>query len=141
MKKLILIVLGLALLTTVSFSQTWYTANQKTIAWDAVTQLDDGSAIPAGESIRYQVFILKEGQAEEQKVNVGNTANTQYLVTLTQEGRYFIGVQSERLNSAGQLMGQSQIAWSNNATYCQGGATFGIAWFRLPKEPMNIRPM
>jgi len=141
MKKLILMVLAMVFVASISFSQVWYPANQKTIAWDAVTTLDDGSPIPTGETIRYQIYIVKEGQSKDTAINLGNATNTQFLVTLPNEGKWFVGIETERLDSAGVLINKSSVSWSDNTTYCQNGETFGISFFRLPSQPQNLRPM
>jgi len=141
MKRIILIGLAIVFLASVSFSQVWYPANQKTVGWDAVATLDDGSPIPAGETVRYQIYIVKEGQSKDTKINLGNTVNTQFLVTLPAEGKWFVGVQSERLDATGVLITQSQIVWSEDPAYCQNGETFGISFFRLPSQPKNLKPL
>jgi hypothetical protein len=140
MKKLILIVLGLLLIGSFSFAQTWYPANQKMVAWDAVTTLDDGSPIPAGETVRYQVYILKEGEPETNKISVGSTTESQFLVTLSNEGKWFIGIESERMQGE-SIISKSSISWSSNTVVCQNGESFGITFFRMPRQPMNLRPL
>ena len=141
MKKLILMVLAMALISSISFSQVWYPANQKTIAWDAVTQCDDGSPIPAGETVRYQIYIALESDLDKaNKVNVGATTATSHLITFP-EGKWFVGIFSERMQGETVVSTSASISWSNDTVVCQNGETFGISFFRMLKNVINLRPM
>lgn len=139
MKKLILIILTFILLTSLSFSQTWYPANQKTIAWDAVTELDDGSPIPSDDKVKYQIYIVQENSAKSTAIILGTTEETQFLVTIPHEGKWFVGVKAQRFDSNGNLISESEISWSDNSVYCQNNETFGISFFRVPKQPEGLR--
>ena len=66
----------------------WHTANQATVAWDPVTTLADGSAIPAGSTIEYTVY-LANSITDPGKTNpseIATVAATEYTITLNTEG-------------------------------------------------------
>jgi hypothetical protein len=125
------------------FSQTWYPANQKTVGWDAVTQLDDGSPIPPDQSIRYQIYIaLSTDTTKANKVNIGNSIMTQFVVTFPAEGKYFIGMEAERLDSTGAVISKSTtISWSDDPASCSDGTTFGVIFFRALKGVGGMKPL
>jgi len=116
MKKLLLLgALLLALSSTPAQGQQWVTANQATIAWDAVTDSIDGTPLPAGEKIRFIVY-LSNADTDPNKTNPAEIATTeakQHVVTLNVEGRFFVGVRSERFRiDNGAILSSSVIAWS-----------------------------
>lgn len=127
------------LVATIAFAQVWYPANQKTIAWDPVTTLADGSPLPAGSSIQYRVFIKPQGATTQTEAGV--TANTTFTVTLTAEGKYFVGLQTERKDATGAVVATSPIGWSSDAAIVQGGATFGLTFYQSPKQAGGLRPV
>ena len=140
MKKcFVLLVVFVFMLPLLALSQVWHQANQKIVGWDAVTTLDDGLPIPAGETIRYQVYIARKDGSKDNKVNMGNTTEPQFLITFTMEGEWFIGIETERLNSSGELVAKSSVAWSDNPTYCLNGETFGVVYIILPSCISNMR--
>jgi hypothetical protein len=127
-------------MASVGLSQTWYPTNQKTVAWDAVTKLEDGTSLPAGQTVRYQIYsALSTDATKANKVNMGSATTAQFTATFTVEGKYFIGVEAERLDSAGVVLSKSAISWSDNAIVCQGGVTFGIVLYKAPQAVGGIR--
>lgn len=143
MKKLFLAMVMVLILASPVFSQTWYPANQKTIGWTAVIQLDDGTPIPADQSVRYQIYIaLSTDTTKINKVNIGNSITTQFVITFTTEGKYFIGVEAERLDSGGVVVSKSAtIAWSDDPIACSPGPTFGVIFFKALKSVGGIKPL
>jgi hypothetical protein len=80
----------LAILSLMAFSMeskvtTWKVANQVTVARDAVTTLTDGTPIPAGSTIQYQVYIRTDPTGSPVAAGSPTTA-LQSLVTLGTEG-------------------------------------------------------
>lgn len=123
----------------IALAQTWYPANQKTIAWDAVTKLSDGVNIPAGDTVKYQVWS-KRGTDAAVKVG-GEITATQLTVTFTAEGRYLIGAQAIRY-PAGETIGQSSaITWSDSTDVVAVPVPFGIVYYVLPAGIKNLRPV
>lgn len=125
----------LVLLPSIVWGQMWIPANQKTIGWDAVTTLQDGSAIPSGNSISYKVYRRPELGTETE---VATTTNTNYTITFSVEGKYFIGVKSLRLDSSGAQLSESLVSWSNDPAVVAAG-TFGIIYYLGPFAPRGLR--
>ena len=135
MKKLFLILLvSIIAFTGVALAQTWYTANQKTVARDAVTTKANGSPVPAGE-ISYTVYLYNAvtDPTHANPVEIGTTSQTQYLVTLGTEGKYFFGVKSVRTVD-GEIVGESAIVWSSDPAY-----DFGLQYFAAPADPGGLK--
>ena len=122
------------------FCVDWRTTNQATVAWDAVNTLSDGSALPAGDIVKYRVY-LANAITDPNKANpalIDETDLLQFTLTLNAEGRYLIGVQAVRYDSALAELGTSEINWSD----VNGAATpnpFGIVHYFNPAIPMNLR--
>lgn len=141
MKRLI-VVLAIALLFVCSTvgAVEWKKTNQATVAWDAVTTLVDGSAIPAGDVLKYRVY-LANAQTDPDKANpalLGETDQLEYLITLNTEGRYWVGVQTVRYDSAGVELEVSTINWSDvNGEYTPN--PFGIFHHLPPGQVKNLR--
>lgn len=141
MKKVLLamvLMVGI-LFSTQAFAQgTWYPVNQATVAWDAVTALDNGSPIPAGSTIQYVVYIKAPGGAESQ-VGTPTTATTM-LVTFANEGQYIIGVKAQRMaGTPPSVVGESIIAWSDVAANVPASGTWGVVYYIKPGTVKNLR--
>ncbi len=118
----------------------WTTANQVTIAWDAVTTLDNGDPVPTGDQIVYDVFVYNyKGSAMTQVVTGG--ASTSVTITFNIEGRYVAGVRVKRIVDAGtpdeQIL-ESQVNWSN-VNGVNTPNPFGLRYFINPSVPINLR--
>jgi len=111
-----------------AWSQTWYPANQKTVAWDAVT-------VPSG-TVTYKVYSKPE--TSETPTLMTTVTTTQATVTFTVEGRYYLGVSAVRTVS-GVEVESSTISWSNVAAVCKNGQTFGIQYITAPNAPTGFR--
>lgn len=126
----------------------WHTANQSTIAWDAVTTDANGDPIPgADERITYVVY-LANAQTDPTKANpteVGTTQNTQLTITLNTKGQFFVGIKSmiETGNDTDGwiVASESAVAWSDDPQFAQGGATFGLRFYPAPSAPGGLRPV
>ena len=132
MRKLF-IVLAILAVATVSQAQTWYPANQFTIAWDAVPKV-----LATDQSNKYQVYSRNDLVSLGAKVGTEITA-TQLLVSLTVEGRYYMGVEAIRY-PAGETVGlpSATKAWSNVAADTANNP-FGILFFTAPGQPGGLR--
>lgn len=133
-KKLALVILVLFMLApVVALAQTWYTANQATVAWDPV------APIATGDVIRYQVYTKVGATGTPAKVGTEITA-TQMAITFSVEGRYFVGVQTVRYPT-GETVGtpSATIAWSNIAADCAAAGPFGIVYYVAPGAVKNLR--
>ena len=130
-------ILSLIAFSMESNATTWKVANQVTVAWDAVTTLTDGTSIPAGSTIQYQVYIRTDPTGNS--VASGNPITAlQCLVTFAAEGFYDIGIKAQRV-VAGQVVSESVIAWSNDPLVAQGGNDFGVQYYLSPAGIRNMR--
>ncbi|MBA7610087.1 hypothetical protein ES703_17292 [subsurface metagenome] len=110
----------------------WTTANQVTVGWTPVTSLVDGSAIPPGDEILYEVFaVLETGDKSIDRIFIGETNETEYVVTFAEEGCYFIGVRSARVRDVKKIS-VSGFAWSDDPAAVKNGVTFGVIYFLVP---------
>jgi len=129
---------GLVLYASIAHTQTWVSANQVTVAWDAVTTLSDGTPIPETDTVQYNIYLASETDVDKtDPILVGTTTETQYTITMEAEGRFFVGAQTERLDSNGNLLNQSSIGWSDNSTYV-ATETFGVQFFLAPAAPTGL---
>lgn len=133
-KKLALAFAVLLLLApVVALAQTWYTANQATVAWDPV------APIATGDTVKYQVYTKVGATGAPVKVG-GEITATQLAITFSVEGRYFIGVETVRYPT-GETVGirSDRIAWSDIATDCSAAGPFGIVYYVSPGAPKGLR--
>lgn len=139
MKKLIaFMAIGLILLASFTFADVsnWKTTNQLTVAWDAVTTLDDGTAIPANYSISYRIYTAL-GNSSATPIPGAVTNSTQATVTFATEGKYVIGVKAIKLDSTSTEISESAISWSDDPLVVSGG-TFGAVYYLAPSGPKNL---
>ena len=122
----LLIILAIILLPTTVLAQSWYTANQVTVGWDAVPP------IAQGDVIKYQVYTRIGTSGDGAKVGSEITAS-QLAITFTIEGRYFIGVKTIRYPQ-GETVGvpSATTSWSNDPLVCAAAGPFGVQFFALP---------
>jgi hypothetical protein len=132
MKNLI-IVLAILLLAVPAFSQTWYPANQVTIAWDEVPKV-----LTTDQANKYQVYSRNDLVSLGAKIG-GEITATQLLISLTVEGRYYLGVEAIRYPQ-GETTGipSATKAWSNVAADTNN-SPFGILFFTAPAQPVGLR--
>lgn len=123
----------LVLVPLVALAQTWYTANQATVAWDPV------APIAAGDVVKYQVYTKVGATGTPVKVG-GEITATQLAITFSVEGRYYVGAETVRY-PAGETVGirSATIAWSNVAADCAAAGPFGIVYYVSPGTPKGLR--
>ena len=135
MRSLIVVVIGWLVFgfCAAAHAQTWVTANQGTVAWDAVP------IVAAGDTIRYQVYTRIGTTGEGTAVGSEITA-TQLAITFTVEGRYFVGVKSIRYPT-GETTGipSATTAWSNVAADCAAAGPFGFVYYVAPQAVRGLR--
>lgn len=143
LRKLSVIFLVLFLAFSVpAFSQEWHTANQITVHWNAVTELEGGIVIPETNLIEYRVY-LANAITDPDKTNpaeIGIAGDTSYVITLVNEGSYFIGLETIRRLADGTLIGESGIGWTDDPAIALDGHTFGIRHFLPPLVATGVRP-
>lgn len=145
MKKRLIVILAIfiMLIGSIALAQTWHTANQATVAWDAVTTVDNGDPLPPTDTIEYVVYLSNAitDPNKNNPVEVARTTNTQQLITLNVEGSYFVGCKAIRKIADGTEVGESVVAWSDDPQYVQNGETFGLRYFLAPAAPNQLRPV
>jgi hypothetical protein len=132
MKKLFIII-SLLLISSVASAQTWYTANQVTLAWDAVPKV-----LTTDQANKYQVYSRNDLVSLGTKI-AGEITATQLLISFTVEGQYYLGVEAIRY-PAGATVGipSATKAWSNVAADTNNNP-FGVSFFVLPGKVINLR--
>ena len=143
MKRIGLVTLAMVLAVLVGVSPlfadvTWKNTNQITIAWDAVTTLNNGNPIPVGFSVLYRIYTRIFGTISE--VEVTSLAATQVIITFSDEGRYLVGAKAVRLEDAtGLAVSESEISWSDNPAVVSSAGTFGVIYYLPLANPKNVR--
>lgn len=136
MKKLILMVLALSLLTLLpvsGFSQTWHPTNQVTVAWNAVE-------LPAGASgsIAYDVYTVGATADKSTATRVARATTTQLTIGFANEGKYFVGVRSVRIVDGVDVSFSDSTSWSDNPAVVAAG-TFGVVYYIPPAAVGGLR--
>ena len=142
MKKfnfIIVAIIGIIFCASLGFAQTWYMANQSTVAWDNVSTLSGGDPVPAGDVIKYRVYLKDAISGNPTVVSPsGDIAANEFVITLDTEGSYFVGVSAVRYDSSGVEIGESVIAWSDDPAVCNNNVDFGIRYYFLPSNPVAL---
>ena len=131
--KRLLIILAILIFAAPAMAQTWYTANQVTLAWDAVPKV-----LATDQTNKYQVYSRNDLVSLGTKVGTEVTA-TQLIISLSVEGRYYLGVKTVRYPQ-GEATGIPSIgtAWSNVAADTNNNP-FGVLYFVAPGFPGGLR--
>jgi len=145
--RAVLIITGTVLamilcLQGIACSQEWHTGNETTIGWDAVTTLQNGDPIPAGSTVTYDVHlanaITDPDKENPVKITTVPIPTLEYTITLGTEGKFFVGLSANRVVD-GDIVGVSEIKWSDDPSACEGGNTFGLMYFVPPAGPCGMR--
>jgi len=142
LSMLLLAAMALSITMGAAQAASWHTANQLTVAWDAVTTKDDGGALGAGETIEYVVYMANAATDPNKAnpVEVDRTAATESTLTLNVEGSFFVGVKAVRKLADGTAVSESTISWSDTADATGAGNEFGVRYFLPPGKVKVIRP-
>lgn len=135
MKKLVLFIVSLLLLFSTSvYAETWHTANQKLVGWDVADGSAVTPAIPQAQ-IGYHVY-LANALTDPNKTNpvkIGATKETQFLITLNTPGKFWVGVSSTNTVD-NEVVGESDVAWSNVPADVAGVEIWGLQYFPAPPK-------
>lgn len=134
----VLIFCAVLFFTSTAQAFTWHVTNQFTISWDSPTFLSNDEPIPENNIIVNELFIAPN-QDKTQKISVGETPNSQYTMTIDNEGRYLVGVRSIRNDADGNKLSESIIAWSDDPEVTATDV-FGISHYFSPKPVSNMQP-
>ena len=140
-KKVMLGLLGFMLVATLAWAQPWHTANQVTVAWDAVTTDENGQPLDMTEAtVAYKLYLVN-ARTDPNKTNpveLAQVAETTYTLTLGTEGRYYFGVAAVRVTvDEGNVVGAASIAWSDDTTLTD--SPFGLRYFVPPGQAKQVR--
>jgi len=142
MKKLtISILLPILLFAGILYASTasiWYAGGDQTFAWEAATTLANGGPIPLGDTITYNVYYVTRYQPGSGATLMGNTANTEYVVSWIAENEYYLGVATVRLPDGESETVESDISWSVNPGMCRSQVTFGIRFYLSGAQPSGL---
>ena len=144
MKRLILVLLALALVACASFGQTVYYRDEATLVWDAVTVDAAGDPFLPTDTVEYEVYIYDylQGVADPQNVAeltlIGTTAGTEQLIVFPYRTTWAAGGRT-KVTDAGANVEYSPLAWSYVAT--DAGADGPFLYVPLPtlRAPLNLR--
>ena len=138
MKKLLL-TLCLLLMAIPCFAQdiNWTVTNQATVEWDAVITLENNEPIPEGSVISYEVYLVKSDQDKSLAVSMGVVYDTNMLLTITEEGKYFWGVKPIR-EVDGEVL-ENEISWSDDPLVTQIGEQIGLKHYFLSSKTKGLR--
>lgn len=143
MKKIAIITIAiLFLLVAIAISQIWYPLDSKGIQWNAPTMTTGGNPIPADNILKYHVYSRNEVTGAEVCLTAEPILETQYYVTITEEGRYWLGVQALRYLDDGTLVAEpSEIAWSDDPAVVVNGQTWGILYYFSLEKVDGLEPI
>ena len=121
------------------FIQKWYTGDQHTIQWSAVTAFENGSAFPESYTIEYGVY-LSDFETDPNKANptkIGSTEETTFVVNLDKMGKSLVGLQTVCKRQDGYVFNKSSIGWTDDIKIVANELTFGLHYF-ISKPPFFI---
>jgi len=125
-----------AVWTTLAGAQTWHPANQATVGWDQVTTMDNGQPLPAGDVVKYTVYLTQDMSKVTYDIVAEDIEVTQQILTFTSEGRYLWGASASRWVD-GELVGMSAISWSDDPEAAE--VPFGFVRFGAPADVRGLK--
>jgi len=134
MKLIPIVLLALFMTASPAFALNWFTANQTTVGWDAVT-------VTSG-TVEYEVFVANQitDPGKAAPISVWRGPELQTTITLADEGQYFVGVKTWRVIDADTEL-ESVIGWSDDPAVVGGDTkTFGVRYYILPDVVSNLGP-
>ena len=140
MKRLAVVLSGLVLFLILipggANALTLYLPNQSTIQWDPVTTFDGGAAIPAGDSVLYDVYLSQDGLTGE---IINRVAACEATMTFPGKSIYFAGVRAVWIPAGSTLEIYSTVTWSNSTDpVAVPGGPFG--WVTaMPGYPKGLK--
>ena len=121
----------------------WEIANEKTVSWDAVTTMVDGSPVPDGDTILYRLFLVSDNSTDRiaDKTTAGETDLLTYTLVLENEGRWIVGIRAIRTPQASPEDKQfSEIVWSDDENTENVPNPFGLIYFAIPEKIGGFKP-
>ncbi len=143
MRKLCLVVfimLTLAMAVPAMAAVTWMPMTQGTITWDAVTLLKGGGAVPTEDTVKYNIYIRREGAGI---VTLYSTVEAiQETITFPSEGKWLTGVQSVRVVDGEEVYSDAveDITWSDSTDTARVAVPFGFVLYEPLAGVAGLRP-
>lgn len=117
----------------------WFTANQATVAWDAVTAKTDGQPLDALDSMEYSIYLSDSLlPLKDSTVVAWRGPELQTTLTLLQEGAFFVGIKAHRIRD-GDEVSQSIVVWSDEPLYTND-QPFGLRYWMAPAAVTGLHP-
>ena len=138
--SIIVLISFLAISCLVS-GQEWVTANQATVTWDAVTKLSNNSTISETNNIKYEIYLsnIITDADRSNPVQVGTTNATSYTVTMTTQGKFFVGLRTVLEDANGTFLNKSVIGWTDDPAIVHEGRIFGLRYYFPPLPPTGVQ--
>jgi hypothetical protein len=115
----------------------WHTADQATVAWDAVTVNTDGGHLGAQDNVEYSVYLTDStNPLKDSSTAVWRGSETQTLVTLSQEGSFYAGVRAHRIRD-GTEVSISSVSWADDPVVTND-SPWGLLFFFPPASVKGI---
>lgn len=123
-----------------TYAQEWVTVNQATITWDAVTKLSNNTTIPETNRVKYEVYLSNviTDSDKSSPVKVGATNATSYTITMTTQGKFFVGLRTMLEDANGTFLNKSVIGWTDDPAIVRDGHTFGLRYYFPPLPPTGV---
>ncbi len=121
-------------------AQTLHPADTVTIGWEAPTEMNDGSPIPAECTVTITAFSIPRSSADRdaEKIEHGKTTENEMVVQLLDPDVYWLGV-SAACSYNGVEGNASTISWSDDSAVVLDGETFGVIYFGTLAPPSGLR--
>ena len=113
---------------------TWKSANQAKVAWNPVKTLENGDAVPDGDTVKYIVYIKDESGKTD---TVREISSTQITIDFTVEDKYRIGVSAVRYRGS-KFLSESNISWSD-VEAATSNNPFGFTSYQKPAKPKGLK--
>jgi hypothetical protein len=125
------LILALLLTASLGFGQALIYTADATLSWDAVTTLNDGTAIDAADTVEYEVGRSPDPVADRANpaMIIGTSTTTSLAITLPDDGTWYVyAVRAKLTTDGGQTTLYSPWNWSDQ----NGLATPDPFWYRHP---------
>jgi len=140
MRRAIIVGLMVLAIMGIVYAQTWYPVDSRVVGWTPVTLLADGNPIPPDNVIKYDVYVKHEITGVETKLTPQPILETEYSVTLAEEGKYWVGILALRYGPEGDYRASSEISWTNDPLVVPNGETWGLTMWWSPANVGGIAP-
>lgn len=114
----------------------WHPVDSVVIEWD-VALLQDGSPVPAEDSVTYHVYTKNQDGSSVQLI--GSTNLLEFTVVVPADTKIFVGVSAQRTMADGTQTEESEINWSDDPLGNYNDEAFGLSNMRNSAAPGGLR--